>query len=998
LRSSPIRSSNPARRARAALVTLTLLCGFGLTAHAQFTPPQPPPTPPPAPPPSPVIARIEGRPITQQDFDRVAQPYFLRLREQMKEGFTEDVRKLANKNVLDELFRREILVIEAKKQNVPVTEAETDFILKDDPFFTTNGTFDQAKFLQYKLSPQSNYLTVLPKVREIVASAKLDSMVRKRSTPSPAAVRAEWAKRNDQVRFKLLPMTLRDVSLDPEATEAEQAAYYAAHPDQFERKPRVRFRYLKLPLPPEGDSLRAAAEADSMKRARGLAESLRRGDPIDTLAATAGGAHDSGLLEVPPTVIPELGRVPALSLALARADSDTTMRVVGPVVTPDAIVVGTVTERQPRTVPPMREIPADVKRRADAEKRKTQLDGDHLAYYQTHRDEYRGPRAAVTRVVLRESSVPAPKAPSNRDVERWYAAHGRSLLALADNATLPALDDSLREVARAQMAVEARAEAAQKTMNGVVSGWRSGRDVRSLARSTSAVVETTTFLRGGSDTLFAAAMLDSLLGGPAATRPGAIQGPRSFAARLAAWRVDALDTSFVPPYEAVKSRVDLGFQEEKRQKEEAEALAYYHLHRAAYKTKPKYTVEYVSVLIPPADSVTVPEADLRKYYNGHKESYREEEQVRARHILISSRTPAEDGKARTRADSLLRAIRGGADFGQLARTFSQDPGSGSQGGDLGFFPRGRMVKEFSDTAFALAPGQVSGLTKTQFGYHIIRVDEKKPAGLRPYEEVRGEIKNQLAQSRGDSTAMRTANSIRKKIVAGTPAAQAAAKAGGVKTSSPFAETDPVPELGMIQGLAQDLPKIKIGTWGTKVYRSGTAYVLIRPTQRVPPGPAEFAEVKTQAVDDMKNAKKKEILARRSTTLRTQLKAGASIDSVAAPYGGLKDSGFLNRSSGFVPFIGMEPRVIDKAFTLKVGTVSDTIQIAQSGLVWVRPEEKKTVQGASFAKDGPMIKQELTLKNYQAWVDQKRKGMKIEILRADLKQAPPPIQQTFTVGR
>ena len=149
--------------------------------------------------------------------------------------------------------------------------------------------------------------------------------------------------------------------------------------------------------------------------------------------------------------------------------------------------------------------------------------------------------------------------------------------------------------------------------------------------------------------------------------------------------------------------------------------------------------------------------------------------MRARHILISSRTPAEDGKARTRADSLLRAIRGGADFGQLARTFSQDPGSGSQGGDLGFFPRGRMVKEFSDTAFALALGQVSGLTKTQFGYHIIRVDEKKPAGLRPYEEVRGEIKNQLAQSRGDSTAMRTANSIRKKIVAGTPAAQAAAK-------------------------------------------------------------------------------------------------------------------------------------------------------------------------------------------------------------------------------
>jgi len=118
--------------------------------------------------------------------------------------------------------------------------------------------------------------------------------------------------------------------------------------------------------------------------------------------------------------------------------------------------------------------------------------------------------------------------------------------------------------------------------------------------------------------------------------------------------------------------------------------------------------------------------------------------------------------------------------------------------------------------------------------------------------------------------------------------------------------------------------------------------------------------------------------------------------VALLYGGLKDSGLLSESPGFVPYLGMEPRLVARAMALKPGTASDTLKTAQ-GVAWVRTEERKTQQGSSFAKDRPAITQELLTKKYTDWVEAKKKTVKIEILRPDLRENPAPIQQTFTLN-
>ena len=944
-----------------------------------------------------VIARVQGRPITQRDYDRLAEPYFDRLKTQLGSAFSGDLKKTAVHNVLDELIRRELLVIEAQRQKLEVSESDIDQILAADPFFATNGKFDPAKLAQFKLSPQSNYHVILPRLRDVALAEKMDKRVRASLAPPPALVRVEWSKRNEQVRFKFLPLTTRDVSLDAETDEQEQLAYYKAHPDQFEKKARLNLRYVRLSLAAEGDSLRAAQEKQQLERARGIADSLHKGTSLDTLAAPFGGASETGLFELPATSVPGLGSPQAILDRLERAVSDTTL-VLGPAVTPGGVVVAKVSGHEAKRMPSFSEARGEVKRRADAEKRRTQLEADKQAYYDKHRGDFRTVRTSMTRAVLNPAMV-AVKAPSSVEIEHWYTEHAKDLFA-GDSALTknpPSLTDSLRGLARARLTDDAKSARAGASMTRLVTAFhQNAKSLGALARAEGARIDTLSLTKDSPrDSLFPPTLVDSLL--EPTTRAGEVRGPRSFGPYDVAWRVDAVDTAFVPSFEAARSRVERAFQEQRRQEDEDSAKVYFAAHRGDYKTKPKWVIDYVQVRIAPPDSVKVANAELRKFWEQHKnDRFKREEEVRARHILIATKpnaTPAEEAKAKARADSLRKAMMKGADFAELAKKFSQDPGSGVEGGDLGFFGRGRMVKEFNDTSFALPVGRVSQPVKTQFGWHLIKVEEKRPAGVRPFSEVEQQIRAELSRQRADSLALRSAKRMLRQIAA-VGALAATKSVGGVQTSAPIAATDPVPGVGIVPDLGADLERLPLGAWSNKPYKEASSYVLVRPQKRVAVTQAEFDEVKRQAVDDMKNAKKKALIAKKLADVRAQLKAGASLDSAAAIFGGVKDSGPLTRMGGFVPLLGSEPRVLEKAFAMKPGVTSDTIQVAQ-GVVWIKPEEKKTLEGMSFAKQKDAITNELLAKNLEDWVEKKKKTVRIEVLRADLREPPPPKFKTVT---
>ncbi|MFH1371735.1 MAG: peptidylprolyl isomerase [Planctomycetota bacterium] len=173
-----------------------------------------------------------------------------------------------------------------------------------------------------------------------------------------------------------------------------------------------------------------------------------------------------------------------------------------------------------------------------------------------------------------------------------------------------------------------------------------------------------------------------------------------------------------------------------------------------FRQQMKKGVTYEALMNKEVGKIDVNDADALAFYEENKEDFNTPAQVQASHILIKvapSATPEEKAAAKAKAEKLLKEIKDGADFATVARENSDDPGSKIRGGDLGFFGKGQMVKEFEDAAFGMQPGQVSDLVETQFGYHIIKVTGHKPAGLAPFAEVKDDIIKNLEQGKKNQT-------------------------------------------------------------------------------------------------------------------------------------------------------------------------------------------------------------------------------------------------------
>ena len=166
-----------------------------------------------------------------------------------------------------------------------------------------------------------------------------------------------------------------------------------------------------------------------------------------------------------------------------------------------------------------------------------------------------------------------------------------------------------------------------------------------------------------------------------------------------------------------------------------------------------------------APKLAVKPEQVEAFYKNNPDQFTQPERVKASHILISvpeTADAAAKAQAKSKAQQILKEIKAGKDFAALAKQHSQDPGSAANGGDLGFFPKGQMVGPFNDVAFSLKPGAISNLVETQFGYHIIRVDEKQPAHTVPFEEVKPKIEQYLKDQTRETETQAFVKALRAK--------------------------------------------------------------------------------------------------------------------------------------------------------------------------------------------------------------------------------------------
>jgi peptidyl-prolyl cis-trans isomerase D len=371
---------------------------------------------------------------------------------------------------------------------------------------------------------------------------------------------------------------------------------------------------------------------------------------------------------------------------------------------------------------------------------------------------------------------------------------------------------------------------------------------------------------------------------------------------------------------------------------DAELQAFFKTNAARYATAvPEMRkIEYASFDTSnlPGGKPQISDADVQAYYNAHQDQYQVKEQVKVRHILIAVPAGADaktDAAGKAKAEDILKQIKAGGNFADLASKNSDDPGSKTQGGELGWLDRGKTVPEFDKVAFTLAPGQTSDLVKTQFGYHILQVEEKKTAHLRPISEVKAEIVPILEQQRAGAAEQTFASALAADAKKNGLDKAAAAK--GLKVVT----TDFVAKDGVIPGLADGAPLL---TQAFSVVKgadpasvaTGDGFAVFQVTDIKPAHAPEFADYKTHILEDYREQQVPQLLSAQLNKLEDRAKVLNDLKKAAAEMNiPLKTSELVGKD-GQVPDLGAMSGPGAVAFSLAKGAISGPLNVGRVGVV------------------------------------------------------------------
>ncbi|HLV87486.1 MAG TPA: peptidyl-prolyl cis-trans isomerase [Candidatus Sulfotelmatobacter sp.] len=434
---------------------------------------------------------------------------------------------------------------------------------------------------------------------------------------------------------------------------------------------------------------------------------------------------------------------------------------------------------------------------------------------------------------------------------------------------------------------------------------------------------------------------------------------------------------------------------------EEELKAFYDSHKASYansipeKRKVKYAIIDTAKV---EANVHLTQDDLRAYYDAHREQYRTPEQVKVSHILIKTPVPGPDGKvddkgvaeAQHRAEDLLKQLKGGAKFEDLATKYSEDPGSAKNGGSLGWIGKGQTVPEFEKSAFSLPKGQLSDLVKSSFGFHIIRVDDKHDAQVKSLDEVKGEIEPILKRQKAQQIAQKEAEDLLKQARSQGLDAAAAAHNLPVITTDFFGRKDMLPGLGPAQQFMDAVftetekspPDVASASQGIAVFQLLAIKPAATPT---------FEEIRSKVEDEFKTERSNVLLSQKTQELSDRAKAEHDLKRAAKELGATMKTSDYVLPDGQVPDVGSMTGQAAVAFNMKPGEISGPITSGANGVVLAVIDNQKPSE-ADYAAKRDQIRdsilqgkqQELFGLFISSLRDQMEKSGKIKINQDEMK--------------
>jgi peptidyl-prolyl cis-trans isomerase D len=382
---------------------------------------------------------------------------------------------------------------------------------------------------------------------------------------------------------------------------------------------------------------------------------------------------------------------------------------------------------------------------------------------------------------------------------------------------------------------------------------------------------------------------------------------------------------------------------------------YFEANKDTYRVGERRKIRYVLVDVESLRAkATVLPTEVEKYYRDNDQQWVTPEQVRASHILLKTEGK-DDAAVKARAEALLKQVKGGADFGALAKKESEDDVSKAQNGDLDFFGRNRMVKEFEDVAFSLPVGQVSDLVKSSFGYHIIKVTDKKPESRKSLDEVRQQITDQLAYERAQTQAGALADQVAQQAKTAADLPQAAASRGlAVAESGFFSRDEPIAALGPAPEVTNRAFELKDNEVAGPV-RVSRGLIVFAASGREDSKLPALADVKERVREDALRARAREL-----SQTRAQALAGEFTTNFAAA---AKAAGLTPKTSELVargtawPDVGISAALDEAVFSLPAGGVSKPV-VTDAGTVVARLVEREDAKADQLATARESLRQEL----------------------------------------
>jgi peptidyl-prolyl cis-trans isomerase D len=423
---------------------------------------------------------------------------------------------------------------------------------------------------------------------------------------------------------------------------------------------------------------------------------------------------------------------------------------------------------------------------------------------------------------------------------------------------------------------------------------------------------------------------------------------------------------------------------------DAEVQAYFEQHKERYREPEKRRFAWVLFGVEDyLESVQVTDEEISLYYEDHPEEFHQDPQVRARHILFRvADTASEDevNEIRAKALEVLEKAKGGEDFSQLALEHSQDPGSATRGGDLGYFTREQMIPTFGEAAFSLKPGEISDLVRTPYGFHIIKNEDMKPEKTTPLEEARPAIEARLKRNKAQDLAYEKALEFSDLASAEGDVVKAAASAA-MEAAAPerwFVQGEPLPDVEASPEISRalfDLPEGGI----SRVLESESGYLVAQVKAVKASEIPALDAVKQRVVGDFKREKARQAAQQRAAELLKAARVAGSLEAAASEENLVIEKTDWFSRKRFDPKLLLRPNDRDEVFSLSEAHRFPEAPLAVDGgfvvceLLEARPPSEEV-----FAKEREATRRRLMAQKqaqlWQAWLEDRRAKANVEILQ------------------